>query len=113
MADYVDPDSHDGVAHAPHQHHVSGLGMYFSVFFALCLGTILTVAASRIDLGMWNTPIALLIAVIKAVLVILFFMHVVHSSRLTWVVICGAFLWLFVMFMLTFSDYLSRALSMY
>jgi len=97
--------------HAPHV-HVSSLAMYFSVFFALAIGTILTVVASRLDLGMWNTPIALVIATIKAVLVILFFMHAIHSTRLTWVVIVASFLWLAVFFVLTFTDYLTRLLPM-
>jgi len=98
--------------HAP-AHHVTPLWIYFSVFFALAVGTVLTVAASRYDLGIWNTPIALLIATVKAVLVILFFMHVIHSSRLTWVVVIGSFLWLGVLFVLTFADYLTRGWALY
>jgi cytochrome c oxidase subunit 4 len=93
--------------HAPH-HHVTSLGVYFAVFFALAIGTILTYVASLYDLGIWNTPIALAIAGIKAALVILFFMHVYHSTRLTWVVVVGSFLWLGVLFVLTFADYLTR-----
>ena len=98
--------------HTPHI-HVTPLGTYLFVFFALAAGTLLTWYASTVDLGMWNTPIALLIATIKAVLVILFFMHVIHSTRLTWVVVIGAFLWLGVLFVLTFADYLTRAWSLY
>ena len=93
--------------HAPHI-HVTSIAVYLLVFSVLAVGTILTVVASRFDLGMWNTPIALVIATIKAVLVILFFMHVIHSTRLTWVVVIGAFLWLGVLFVLTFADYLTR-----
>jgi len=93
--------------HAP-EVHVTSLAVYFGVFAALAAGTLLTWYASLIDLGMWNTPVALIIATIKAVLVILFFMHVIHSSRLTWVVVVGAFLWLAVMFVLFFADYLTR-----
>src|SRR6266576_2750205 len=93
--------------HAPHV-HVTSIAVYLLVFFALAVGTILTVTASRFDLGMWNTPIALVIATIKAVLVILFFMHVIHSTRLTWVVVIGAFLWLGVLFVLIFADYPPR-----
>jgi cytochrome c oxidase subunit 4 len=93
--------------HAPHV-HVTSLGVYFAVFAALAAGTLLTWYASTIDLGWANTPIALLIATIKAVLVILFFMHVIHSTRLTWVVVIGSFLWLGVLFVLTFADYLTR-----
>jgi cytochrome c oxidase subunit 4 len=102
------PAAHTSHDHAPHV-HVTPLWIYFTIFFALAIGTILTVWASRIDLGMWNTPIALIIATIKAVLVILFFMHVIHSTRLTWVVVIGSFLWLAVLFVLTFADYLTRA----
>ncbi len=93
--------------HVPHV-HVTSLGVYFAVFAALAAGTLLTWYASTIDLGWANTPIALLIATIKAVLVILFFMHVIHSTRLTWVVVIGSFLWLGVLFVLTFADYLTR-----
>jgi len=93
--------------HAPHV-HVTSIGVYLAVFAALAAGTLLTWYASTINLGWANTPIALLIATIKAVLVILFFMHVIHSTRLTWVVIIAAFLWLGVLFVLTFSDYLTR-----
>ena len=100
-------DHEHQLEHAPH-HHVTSLGVYFAVFFALAGGTLLTWYASTVDLGIWNTPIALAIAAAKAVLVILFFMHVIHSSRLTWVVVIGSFLWLGVLFVLTFADYLTR-----
>ena len=89
-------------------HHITPLATYIFVFVALAAGTLLTWFASTIDLGWANTPIALLIATTKAVLVILFFMHVVYSTRLTWVVVIGSFLWLAVLFVLTFADYLTR-----
>jgi cytochrome c oxidase subunit 4 len=98
--------------HTPHV-HVTGLGVYFAVFAALAAGTILTYFASTVDLGWANTPIALLIATIKATLVVLFFMHVIHSTRLTWVVVVASVLWLGVLFVLTFADYLTRAWAMY
>jgi len=98
--------------HTPHV-HVTPLTTYLLVFAALAAGTLLTWWVSTIDLGAWNTPIALLIATIKATLVILFFMHVIHSTRLTWVVIIGAFLWLGVLLVLTFADYLTRVWSVY
>ncbi|GAC1428324.1 MAG: hypothetical protein NVSMB68_00290 [Thermoanaerobaculia bacterium] len=105
-------DNHDYSEHAP-THHVTGLPVYIGIFAALMVLTILTVAVSRIDLGVLNTPIALTIAVVKATLVILFFMHVIHSTRLTWVVIISSFLWLGVMFVLTFADYLTRGWLLY
>ena len=98
---------HPHMEHAPIA-HITPLWVYFLVFAALAVGTILTYEASLYDLGMWNTPVALIIAGVKAVLVILFFMHVYHSTRLTWVVVVASFLWLGVLFVLTFADYLTR-----
>jgi cytochrome c oxidase subunit 4 len=106
MADDVHAAEHEQ-QHAPHV-HVTAVHVYLLVFAALAAGTLLTWYASTIELGIWNTPIALLIATVKATLVILFFMHVIHSTRLTWVVVIGAFLWLGVLFVLTFADYLTR-----
>jgi cytochrome c oxidase subunit 4 len=97
----------DHQKHAP-IHSASSLKMYFGVFIALMVFTALTVAASQVDIGRWNTPLAMAIAIIKSVLVILFFMHLIHSTRLTWVVVLSAFLWLVVLFALTFADYLTR-----
>ena len=106
-------DEHDyAPAHAPHI-HVTPMWIYIAVFLALAAGTLLTWWVSTQELGMWNTPIALIIATIKAVLVILFFMHVIHSTRLTWVVIIASFLWLGVLFVLTFADYLTRMWKIY
>jgi cytochrome c oxidase subunit 4 len=106
-------DEHDyEPTHVPHI-HVTPMWIYIAVFLALAVGTLLTWWVSTIDLGWMNTPIALLIATIKAVLVILFFMHVIHSTRLTWIVIIGAFLWLGVLFVLIFSDYLTRLWGIY
>ena len=99
-------------AHAS-PHHITPLRTYILIFFALAIGTLLTWFASTVNLGWANTPIALVIATTKAVLVILFFMHVIHSTRLTWVVIIASFLWLSVLFVLTFTDYLSRAWLIY
>ncbi len=110
MSDSLPPQG--GHVHTP-LHHVTPISTYLTVFAALAIGTLLTWYASTLDLGMMNTPIALLIAVIKATLVILFFMHVLHSTRLTWVVLIAAFLWLGVLFVLTFSDYLTRAWPIY
>ncbi|MEA2338547.1 MAG: cytochrome c oxidase subunit [Thermoanaerobaculia bacterium] len=106
-------DEHDyAPAHAPHI-HVTPMWIYIAVFLALAAGTLLTWWVSTIDLGWMNTPIALLIATIKAVLVILFFMHVIHSTRLTWVVVIASYLWLGVLFVLTFADYLTRVWKIY
>ena len=103
-------DQHHG--HAP-THHVSSLAMYFGVFFALMILTVITVVVSRLDLGALNTPVAMGIAVLKATLVILFFMHVIHSTRLTWVVILSSFLMLAILLVLTFTDYMTRSWAMF
>ncbi len=90
--------------------HIVSKTVYFLIFGALMVLTVVTVVAANFDLGSEavNTSIALAIAVAKAVLVILYFMHVRYSPRLTWVVIAGGFLWLFIMIALTMSDYLTR-----
>lgn len=95
--------------------HIVSKKMYFVIFGALMVLTAVTVLAANIDLGSekLNTIVALAIAVTKAMLVILFFMHVRYSSRLTWVVVAGGFLWLFIMVALTMSDYLSRDMLTY
>ncbi|HEX6099594.1 MAG TPA: cytochrome C oxidase subunit IV family protein [Thermoanaerobaculia bacterium] len=101
------PDHETYHGHAA-PHHQAPLTAYFLVFGALMVLTVLTVWVSRIDLGALNTAVAMAIAVVKALVVILWFMHVIHSPRLTWIVVISSFLWLAVLFVLTFSDYLTR-----
>ena len=91
--------------------HVAPLKLYFAIFFALMIGTAITVAVAFINLGALNFPVAIAIAVTKATLVILFFMHVKESSRLTKLVIATGFFFLLVLFSLTLTDYLSRGWS--
>ena len=88
--------------------HVAPKGMYYLVFIALIIGTGLTVAAAEVDLGALNNIAMLAIACTKALLVILFFMHVRWSSRLTWVVVASGFFWLLILFGLGMTDYISR-----
>jgi cytochrome c oxidase subunit 4 len=66
-----------------------------------------------LDLGAMNTVAALAIATFKAVLVILFFMHVKYSTRLTWAVVLGGIFWLGILLTLTMSDYLTRGWRTY
>jgi cytochrome c oxidase subunit 4 len=90
----------------------SPLKMYFAVFFALLVGTGLTVFAATLDLGRYNAAVALGIATIKATLVALFFMHVWHASeRLTKLVVLGALFFLMLLLGLTMSDYATRLWS--
>ncbi len=106
------PDHETYSGHAA-PHHQASLAAYFVVFFVLMILTVITVWVSRIDLGTLNTGVAMIIAVTKATVVILWFMHVIHSPRMTWIVVISSFLWLAVLFVLTFSDYLTRSLSIY
>jgi cytochrome c oxidase subunit 4 len=88
--------------------HVSPVRTYIAIFGALMVLTAITVAVAFVHLGSLNFPVALAIAITKATLVILFFMHVKYSSRLT-KLICGtAFFFLLILFGLTMTDYLSR-----
>ena len=88
--------------------HVAPKSMYIGVWLALVAGTILTYLVALVDLGALNNVVMLLIACTKASLVILFFMHVRWSSRLTWVVAASGFFWLLILFGLTMQDYLTR-----
>jgi cytochrome c oxidase subunit 4 len=90
----------------------SPLKMYFAVFFALLVGTGLTVYAAKLDLGRYNAVVALGIATIKATLVALFFMHVWHASeKLTKLVVIAALFFLLLLLGLTMSDYATRLWS--
>jgi cytochrome c oxidase subunit 4 len=88
--------------------HIASVRLYVTVFVALLIFTGLTVVVAYFDLGLLNTPVALSVAVIKASLVVLFFMGVRHNTPLTKVVVVSGFLWLFILFGLTMGDYLTR-----
>ncbi len=88
--------------------HVVPIKIYVAVFLTLMVFTALTTAVAFVDLGVFNTVVALAIACCKMVLVILFFMHVKYSESLTKIVILAAFLWLGILLTLTLSDYTTR-----
>jgi cytochrome c oxidase subunit IV len=88
--------------------HVSSKKLYCIIFAALLVLTYVTVGVSKIDLGAMNTIVAMAIAVTKALLVVLFFMHVRYSTKLTKLVVAGGFVWLGIMFLLTMMDFASR-----
>ena len=88
--------------------HVVSIKIYVAIFLTLMVLTALTVAAAFVDLGALNTFVALGIAVTKATLVILFFMHVKYSSRLTWLVVASGFVFLAIMLAFTMADIVSR-----
>ncbi|WP_058188128.1 cytochrome C oxidase subunit IV family protein [Terracidiphilus gabretensis] len=102
-------------SHAPEGHddalegHIVSPVVYIIIFIALLIGTAATIGASYLDLHEWNPIIAIAIAVTKATLVVLFFMHVKYSPKLTKLTVgAGLFTFLVLIFM-TLSDYISRA----
>jgi cytochrome c oxidase subunit 4 len=88
--------------------HVVPRRVYYAVFVALLVLTAITTAVAFVDLGPWNTVVALGIAFLKATLVALFFMHVKYSPRLTQIVVAGGLFWLVILIALTLSDFVSR-----
>ena len=88
--------------------HIVPPRVYYVIFAILGICTYLTWQVAVFDLGPLNTIVALTIAVFKATLVVLFFMHVKYSTRLTWAVVLGSVFWLGILLSLTLSDYLTR-----
>ena len=88
--------------------HIVPKRTYYVIFGLLMFFTYLTVQAAFIDLGALNAAVALAIAVFKATIVVLFFMHVKYSTRLTWAVVVGSVFWLGILLVLTYADYLTR-----
>lgn len=99
----------DHAEHGQHIEHIVPVSTYVGVFFVLMVGTAVTTAVAYVDLGRWNTVAALLIAVIKMLFVVLFFMHVKYNPGLTRIVIIGAFFWLGIMICFSMADELTRA----
>jgi cytochrome c oxidase subunit 4 len=90
-----------------HPHIVPKL-TYFIVFACLAVLLVITVLVAQFNLGHWNTPIAMSIALAKAALIVLFFMHIHYATPLLKVFAAGGFLWLTLLFLFTFSDVLTR-----
>jgi len=92
-----------------HVHTVVSPKVYLAIFGSLLFFTALTVAASYLELGVFNAVVALGIAVIKGTLVVLFFMHIRYSSKLTKLTICSGIFVFLVLITMTLTDYISRA----
>ena len=89
--------------------HIVPVRIYVTIFLVLLVGTALTVMAAFVDFpGRLNTIVAMTIAITKATFVVLYFMHVRYSARLTWVILASALFWMGILFALTFSDYFTR-----
>ncbi|MFN0109163.1 MAG: cytochrome C oxidase subunit IV family protein [Blastocatellia bacterium] len=94
------------------EHHIVPLKYYFGVFGLLMVLTALTVYVAQFDLekywGPLNIIVALTVAVVKATAVVLIFMHVKWSSKLTQVIIIAGMFWLAILLVMTMGDYLVR-----
>jgi cytochrome c oxidase subunit 4 len=96
----------------PEHEHILPVSLYVTIWLTLMVLTVVTAAVSFIDLGPFNTVVALLIASFKAILVVLFFMHVKYmSDRLTKMVVVAVIFWLFLLLGLSLMDYGTRHFS--
>jgi len=95
------------------EHHIVPIKVYVAVFLALMIFTAITVAVAKYPLeniwGPLNIIVALTVAVIKATLVVLYFMHVRYSSKLTQVIVVAGIFWLIIMLAFTLADYAARS----
>ncbi|HEY6376620.1 MAG TPA: cytochrome C oxidase subunit IV family protein [Edaphobacter sp.] len=107
MSEYHDPANVTNPEHG--EHHIVTPKTYSLVFVTLLIGTAITVAAAYVDLGIFNPVVALAIACTKAVIVILFFMHVFFQSKLIKMTVAAGFFTFLVLIIMTLSDYMSRA----
>ncbi len=82
---------------------------YWLTMVALMVLLAATVAVADVDVGVWNLPVALLIATLKAVLILYIFMHIRGSPPLIWLFAAAGFFWLAILMTLALSDYLTRA----
>jgi cytochrome c oxidase subunit 4 len=93
---------------AENTEHVTSVKLYVTIFAALMILTAATVIVANFDLGWANDVVALTIAVTKALLVLIFFMHLRYSTRLTVLTALAGFFWLGILLVLTLNDYFSR-----
>jgi cytochrome c oxidase subunit IV len=105
-------ESSKDIGQGGHAGHVTSPGFYVAIFLALLALTGATVAVAEVNLGVMNDVVALGIAVTKALLVLLFFMHVRYSTRLTALTAVAGFLWLAILIGITLTDYVSRGATM-
>jgi cytochrome c oxidase subunit IV len=93
--------------------HIAPAKLYVSIWALLIALTITTVFASFVELGYFNVVVALVIATIKGTLVVLFFMHLRYSPKLTMITVVAAMFWLFILLALTMTDYMTRGWPTY
>ena len=89
-------------------HQLHGTRTYALVLGALLFLTALTILVSFVDLGPFNTPVAFVIAGVKATLVVLFFMHMREAHGVLWLAALAGFFWLSILMVLSMSDFATR-----
>ena len=90
--------------------HVDSIKTYTGIWLILLVLTAVTTAVAFVDLGSFSVVVALTIAVVKMLLVALFFMHIRHSTKLTKLVVVGGLLWLAILIAFTLADVWTRGL---
>src|SRR5262245_1062424 len=93
--------------------HVAPKSLFYTIFGALMVLTVITVEVATHNFGVLNFPVAIGIAITKATLVILFFMHAKYSSKLTKLFVGTAFFFLLILLTLTMTDFMSRGMATY
>ena len=92
-----------------HSEHVVSAKLYWLIWLILIVATVVTALVARIDLGPFNTVVALTIATAKASIVVLIFMHVKYTSeKMTKAILIAAVFWLLLLLILSLTDYSSR-----
>lgn len=99
------------VAHA--EHHVVPRNIYYAIFVTLLVLTGVTVAVAYVDLGPLNAVVAIAIACVKALIVVLYFMHVKYGTRLVKLTVIAGIYWMGILLALTLGDYLTRGWGTY
>jgi cytochrome c oxidase subunit IV len=104
---HIDPANVTNPEHA--EHHIVQPGTYIAVYVTLLIFTGITVGAAFVDLHVFNPILAVGIACIKAVIVMLFFMHVIYQSKLIKLTVSAGFFTFLILITMTLTDYISRA----
>jgi cytochrome c oxidase subunit 4 len=109
MSERTGHAAHADAAHGEHEHHITPPGVYIVIFLSLLVLTTLTVVASYIEMGIFNPIVALAIGVVKATLVVLFFMGVKYSTKLTKLTLFAGLFTFMALIGMTLADYMTRA----
>ncbi len=109
MTEHAEHELHAERGHGEHQGpHIATAGNYLTIFAMLLVLTALTVWVATVDLGIFNTIVAMAIASVKAMAVILYFMHLKFNPGQTKLAAAAAIFWLMILLVITFFDYVGR-----